>query len=149
MGATAISRTRGGQIREANHQWKGGRSIASNGYVLIKVGTEHHLADVRGYAYEHRVVAEQKLGRRLLPGEVVHHRDGDKQNNAPENLEVCADIAEHQLEHRKPGSNLRKPREPNPLISCACGCGAEFQRFDNSRRPRRFVPGHNMGGVRG
>lgn len=43
--------------------WKGGRSIASNGYVLVRVGKKHHLADVRGYAYEHRIVAEQKLGR--------------------------------------------------------------------------------------
>lgn len=61
----------GAQARALNPNWKGGRSIASNGYVLIKVGTGHHLADVRGYAYEHRLVAERKLGRRLLrmPGE--------------------------------------------------------------------------------
>lgn len=49
-----------------NANWRGGRSIASNGYVLIRVGTGHHLADVRGYAYEHRVVAENSLGRRLV-----------------------------------------------------------------------------------
>lgn len=48
-----------------NPMWKGGRSVASNGYVLIRVGVEHHLADVRGYAYEHRVVAEQKIKRAL------------------------------------------------------------------------------------
>lgn len=37
---------------------------------------------------EHRYVMEQKLGRRLLPNETVHHRDASKTNNAPENLEL-------------------------------------------------------------
>ena len=52
----------GGQFGEVNGQWKGGRTVASNGYILIRVGKEHHLADVRGYAYEHRLIAETKLG---------------------------------------------------------------------------------------
>ena len=38
--------------------------------------------------HEHRVIAEQKIGRPLEPGEVVHHIDGDKFNNDPSNLEV-------------------------------------------------------------
>lgn len=57
-----------------NHNYKGG-SIASNGYKLIFVGKQHHLADIRGYAYEHRINAEKKIGRRLRPGEQVHHLD--------------------------------------------------------------------------
>lgn len=125
-----------------NPNWGGGRSIASNGYVLIRVGTSHHLADVRGYAYEHRVVAEKKLGRRLLPGEIVHHKDENKQNNGPENLEVVTGNAEHLLLHRK-RDDLRMPGEPNPLIKCECGCGEEIQRYDASGRPRKFVSGHN------
>jgi hypothetical protein len=36
----------------------------------------------------HRLVAEQKLGRKLRPGEVVHHIDGNKLNNDPSNLQV-------------------------------------------------------------
>lgn len=130
------------QARERNHQWKGGRSIASNGYVLVKVGTEHHLADVRGYAYEHRLVAEEKLGRALLPGEQVHHVDGDKQNNDPSNLEVVTH-AEHGVAHRAPRSRARMPGEPNPTVLCGCGCGERFDRYDRSGRPRDFVPGHN------
>lgn len=43
----------------------------------------------------HRVVAEQLLGRPLLPTEVVHHRDGDGQNNAPENLVVLSSQRQH------------------------------------------------------
>lgn len=86
-----------------NGFWKGGRSVASNGYVLIRVGKGHHLADVRGYAYEHRLVAEEKLGRRLAPKELVHHIDGNKQNNHPSNLEVEPSHAHHRKEHRRAG----------------------------------------------
>lgn len=128
-----------------NPNWKGGRSVASNGYMLIKVGVEHHLADVRGYAYEHRIVAEQKIGRRLRPGEQAHHVDGDKLNNEPANIEVAASFAHHRELHRKPGSNLRKRGQGNPVVKCECGCGAEFDKYDAWRRPRRFVSGHNTG----
>lgn len=125
-----------------NGTWKGGRSVASNGYVLILVGTNHHLADVRGYAYEHRLVAEEKIGRRLRDDEQVHHVDGNKENNAPENLDVLT-CAEHRFEHRTADRNLRMPGEPNPLLQCDCGCGEVFPKFDANGRPRRFVSGHN------
>lgn len=46
----------------------------------------------------HRVVAEEMLGRALLPGEIVHHKDGDKWNNSSENLEVMTQ-AEHARIH--------------------------------------------------
>ena len=127
----------------ANPAWKGGRSIASNGYVLIRVGRDHHLADVRGYAYEHRVVAEEKLGRRLEPGEQVHHINGDRADSRPENLEVMSQ-PEHAVEHRTLRFDLRMPGEPNPTVECECGCGTSFLRFDDDGRPRRFVSGHNM-----
>ena len=40
--------------------------------------------------YEHRIVAEKKLGRYLRSDEVVHHIDGNKTNNSPDNLIVLS-----------------------------------------------------------
>ena len=49
-------------------------------YLAIKInGTKHDL---------HRVIVENKLGRKLRKNESVHHIDGNKHNNNPDNLEV-------------------------------------------------------------
>lgn len=127
-----------------NGMWKGGRTLASSGYVLIRVGVGHHLADVRGYAYEHRLVAERVIGRRLRPGEIAHHINGDKLDNRPENIKVEASIANHCADHRTRDRYLRNPYDPNPEIACDCGCGSRFTKYDASNRPRRFVSGHNV-----
>lgn len=47
---------------------------------------------------EHRRIARLKIGRDLLPNEVVHHIDGDKHNNKPSNLLVMTK-AEHTRLH--------------------------------------------------
>jgi hypothetical protein len=130
--------------REQNSNWRGGRSLASNGYILVRVGTDHHLADVRGYAYEHRLVAEEKIGRRLNPGEQVHHFNGNKRDNRPDNIEVVPSRSHHALRHRKRDAGLRFPHEPNRVVACECGCGMTLLRFDKQGRPRRFVSGHNI-----
>jgi hypothetical protein len=47
---------------------------------------------------EHRLVMERVLGRYLLATEVVHHLDGNRGNNAPENLGVFAANGQHLAE---------------------------------------------------
>lgn len=58
--------------------------------------------------HEHRLVAEQILGRALEPGEVVHHVDGDKRNNAPENLMIFTSQSDHMKWHFENDPRFRK-----------------------------------------
>jgi hypothetical protein len=55
---------------------------------------------------EHRKVLESVLGRKLAPGECVHHKNGVKTDNRPENLVVMT-IREHSKMHMTGNQNAR------------------------------------------
>lgn len=79
----------------------------------------HPRARSTGHVDEHVVVAEAKLGRYLLPSEVVHHKDEDRQNNDPENLHVFTSQAEHARYH--------KSLHPEQMVTLTCpACGKKF-----------------------
>src|SRR4030095_4020245 len=78
--------------------WTGGRWRTANGYIAVNLGQGRQML-------EHRLVMGRILGRPILRGEVVHHRDGDKANNSPENLQLMTDE-----EHRKYESALYHSR---------------------------------------
>jgi len=92
------------------------RTILQTGYVNVRV-LGHPRADKWGWIKEHMIVAEQKLGRYLLPNEHVHHIDCNRQNNHPDNLMVV-DITEHQKYH----SHLRRQisyKKPSTFLGVA------------------------------
>ncbi len=72
------------------HRW-----VNNRGYVLVAApegyeGKMYRVAErsVVGYVLEHRLVMEQKIGRTLDSKEVVHHLNGVRDDNRPENLEL-------------------------------------------------------------
>lgn len=71
--------------------------IHSDGYRMLYVPM-HPGARGKTYVYEHRVVMERVLGRLLASHEYVHHRNEDKLDNRPENLEVLTS-RKHQILH--------------------------------------------------
>jgi len=54
-----------------------------------------------GYVYEHFVVVERAMGKRLRKGAEVHHVNGDRADNRNKNLVVCHDRPYHRLLHRR------------------------------------------------
>lgn len=73
----------------------GSRTEHADGYWLIRTEA--------GWELEHRVIMARELGRPLRDDEIVHHRDEDKKNNDPENLELTTH-EDHSREHQ----NFRK-----------------------------------------
>ena len=90
-----------------NPNWKGGR-INVKGYILVYA--PGHPSARNGYVYEHRLVAEKTLNRILRMEEVVHHLNGKKSDNRPENLRVMTK-SEHAKEHGGETWTGRKHRQ--------------------------------------
>ncbi len=76
-------------MRGANAgNWKGGVHRNPDGYRLIMTPENSFSSHLNGYLLEHRYVMEQHLGRALFPDETVHHRNGVRDDNRLENLEL-------------------------------------------------------------
>ena len=86
-----------------------------NGYLYF-YDPDHPLALQAGSVYLHRHLASVKLGRWLVRGESVHHRDGNIKNNNPGNLDVMS-RKEHALLH----SSLRGHAAREKRACKACG----------------------------
>lgn len=73
----------------ASHpNWKGGKRTSPFGYTQIR--QIRNATDDGGYKFEHIIVMEEYLGRKLFPGETIHHKNGVRNDNRLENLELKA-----------------------------------------------------------
>ena len=83
--------------------WKGGRHKQGDGYVIIWIApgnSFYPMANKKHYIPEHRLVMAKSLGRLLQSGEIVHHKNGIRDDNRLDNLELTAK-GKHIKEHSK------------------------------------------------
>jgi transposase-like protein len=79
-------------VEMRDNAWRGGRVKATGGYIAVAADRDDPLAvamaNVTGYVLEHRLVMAHSLGRPLTRSETVHHVNGRRTDNRPENLQL-------------------------------------------------------------
>jgi hypothetical protein len=106
----------------------GSRRRRGDGYIEVFY-PKHPDAPRSGWMLEHRLIAEQKYGRRLTRMEQVHHINSVKNDNRPENLEII-DASTHSGISNKRGADLRR----------AMRTELEQMRAELAEYRRRFGP---------
>lgn len=118
-----IART-GPRSGSGHPEWKGGRLVGKHGYVEVWAPMHPASRKSTGRVLEHRLVMEMVLGRYLLSGEVVDHRDNHPRHNWPDNLRLYASNADHLRE-------TLTGREKSTLRSSVPGAYGCSQKIDH------------------
>jgi len=95
---------------ESNWNWRGGRRISKDGYIIKTISKDHPffcMATGTHEIREHRLVLAEHLNRPLEPSELVHHINENKTDNRIENLELLSKV-EHGATYFDIAKRLRQ-----------------------------------------
>jgi len=98
--------------------WKGGESH-EQGYVYIYMPGHHRATRHGKYVKRADLVLEIKLKRNLEPGELAHHKDGNRDNDSPENIELRTKVTHGQDAPHPTGAD--HPRWKAAAVCPLCG----------------------------
>lgn len=114
--------------------------ITAEGYVKIRVGRDHPLADPNGYAYEHLVVWCSAGRPRPVRGQLLHHENETKTDNRLGNLRLRTRLS-HAADHHTmvPDEAVRAIRERYAAGEVGTALAEEFGI--PMQRVYRFVHG--------
>lgn len=115
-------------VGSSNPMWRGGRWQNKEGYVLVKL-PDNPMANSAGYVHEHRLVMSLHIGRILTANEIVHHKNGIKNDNRIENLELTTQSIHTKMHcDKKVLTFFQECHKPifdpvsNPRKYCSRGC---------------------------
>lgn len=103
------------------------------GYRYCRTNPPHPRRNTKGLYPLHRVLMENKLGRLLESWEIVHHKDENKANDNPENLELL-NSSEHARHHRQ-------EKEVIHFLCSTCGKQLSLKPHQYRLRIKRNVTG--------
>lgn len=95
---------------KATH-WKGGKWDTGDGYIRMLIPEDSPfiaMADKGRRVLEHRLAMAQKLGRCLMQNEHVHHINGNRSDNHPDNLQLMSQADHNTYQELCRSCNLRK-----------------------------------------
>jgi hypothetical protein len=81
------------RLGKENPAWKRGWFKNVHGYIVVSVDGKE--------VYQHRMVMEKSIGRKLLPSEVVHHINNKRDDNRIENLKLLPNQSSHRKQHKE------------------------------------------------